>query len=467
MSKQANAGSLILGRKAFLGSKSKETNEKSVLREQPCNDYTESHSMPGFCQQCGHSEASHENSQKQMKQEKPKVITSGGVSRIASADSLKAKLDPKFYILEVNMQGYYLTEAEPFELPKKVYGSAHDRSQRILKTYGSRGNKSMGVMCSGRPGTGKTVLSKLTANLACKAGMPVIIIRQGFFGPPMSSFLEHLPNRCLMFVDEIEKVYESDEARNWLLSVLDGTVISSHLWLSTCNDPNIGMAFESRPGRIRYHYKFDNMEPELIAGMIGENIRNAVMRKAVLETAEKIHNLTPDILFSIIEECLIHNEKPSEFMEFLNVDTSIPEAFGMKGFVRIYKMTPRNIHTLEKMAETGNEAEKRFADYVTRYSFGDAVENFSEKFAQMFEKSLVPVESYWVHNPISFDRMGKLELDMSFDLDKERITIEWDAEDIRKTEFRNGAITIHGPEKGEIVYLRPTRLGGRKGMMAI
>ena len=437
------------------------------MREQPCNDYYEDSSRPGHCGECGHAEKSHEKNQKNMRQNKPKVITSGGVSRIASADSLKNRLDPGFYILEMNLQGYYLTAADQFELPKKVYGSSHERAKRIIKTYASRGNKSMGVMCSGRPGTGKTILSKVTANIAADAGMPVIIIRQGYFGPPMSSFLESLPNKCLMFVDEIEKVYDSEEARHWLLSVLDGTVNSCHLWLSTCNDPDIGEAFESRPGRIRYHYRFEDMEPELVSGMISENIRNAAMRKAVMEVAEKIQNLTPDVLFSIIEECLIHNEEPSKFMSFLNVDTSMPSYFKAKGFLNSYVMTPHNRMRLDAMHESEDRQEKQFAHYAKENSLAGAIRDYHGKFSDRFKKTLIQIDNPWSDNPVLFDKQGNLYIDEYFEIEGKKVSVQWKPEQIKKSEFRHGAIIVHGPEKGDVLHFTPTKFSRQKGMMSI
>jgi DNA replication protein DnaC len=451
--------------------KQKDWPEKlSKMRQSPCRDYYESDSRPGYCGECGHPENAHkEQSEKEnrMKNNRPKVITSGEVSRIASADSLMDSLKAGFYVLEMNMQGFYLTRAESFAMPKKVYGNAHERAQRILKTYTGRGDKSMGVMCSGRPGTGKTILSKLTANMAHEMGMPIIIVRQGYFGPPMSAFLESLPNKCLMFIDEIEKVYDSTEARHWLLSVLDGTVNSSHLWLATCNDPHIGEAFESRPGRIRYHYRFQDMDDEVVQGMINEAIKSKTMRKAVIEMASKIHNLTPDMLCAIIEECLIHNELPSSFIEFLNVDTSIPDSFSMKGFIHSYRMTAKNEAIIEQMLASGSDDEKRFANYATRNGLVSALDNYGYHHATRLEKSLVEISSYWIRDPISFDNANRIELEMRLEVNKTNIAVNWSADEIKRTEFKNGSITIYGPGKGEVVYLKPTRFGREKGIMAL
>jgi DNA replication protein DnaC len=402
-----------------------------------------------------------------MKRTKPRVITSGDVSRIASADSLKDSLDSGFYILEVNMQGYYLTKADPFTLPKKVYGNAFQRAERILKTYTGRGTKSMGVMCSGRPGTGKTILSKVTANMAHKMGMPVIIIRQGYFGPPISSFLESLPNQCLMFIDEIEKVYDSTEARNWLLSVLDGTVNSSHLWLSTCNNPDIGEAFESRPGRIRYHYRFENMDDSLIEGMICESIKNKGMQKSVLEMARKIQNLTPDILYSMIEECLIHNEKPEQFLEFLNVDTSLPSNFSIKGRVKMYVKCPHNIQVIEEMRNSGDQTLMNFAKYTDSNSLMYTLNDFSGRFNSKFRKSLVEFSSPWEREPIEFDQLGNPFIDFRVDIDKTSHRIEWESHEIQKIEFKNGQITVYGPERGDVIVLTPFKLSGKKPSICI
>ncbi len=109
-----------------------EEQEVSTMSHRPCRDYTADSERPGYCSECGHSEKAHQEIEATIKmKDRPKVITSNGVSRIAHADSLRLNLEVGFYVLEMNMQGYYLTRANPFELPKKVYGSAHGRAQRI------------------------------------------------------------------------------------------------------------------------------------------------------------------------------------------------------------------------------------------------------------------------------------------------------------------------------------------------
>lgn len=447
----------------------KEIAEKSKLREAPCNDYFEDSKRPGFCENCGHSEKSHETKTMETKRNRPRVITSGDTSRIASADSLKDNLDVGFYILEMNMQGYYLTKSERFTLPKKVYGNSHDRAQRIIKTYLSRKNKSMGVMCSGRPGTGKTILSKVTANLASDNGLPVIIIRQGFFGPSMSAFLEALPNKCLMFIDEIEKVYDSEEARHWLLSVLDGTVNSSHLWLSTCNNPSIGEAFHSRPGRIRYHYRFEDMDEEVIRGMIWENIKNKAMREAVWDMALKIQNLTPDVLFSIIEECLIHNEVPKDFIDFLNVDTSLPSNFEVRGAIYLYQMCPHNEAIIEEYEKSEDPSKRQFGSNVRKRGFSGACNDWGEKFLSQagLKKSLTEIKMPWCSDPISFNNLGEIEIEIHPRFGSESMRVDLDAKDIQSTEFKNGTISVYGKRKGEWLQFKPVKYLGRETFMAI
>lgn len=447
----------------------KETTEKSKLRESPCFDYFEDAKRPEFCEYCGHSEKSHKAKAMETKRNRPRVITSGDTSRIASADSLKDNLDVGFYILEMNMQGYYLTRSERFALPKKVYGNAHERAQRIVKTYLSRENKSMGVMCSGRPGTGKTILSKVAANLASDRGLPIIIIRQGFFGPSMSAFLEALPNKCLMFIDEIEKVYDSEEARHWLLSVLDGTVNSSHLWLSTCNNPNIGDAFHSRPGRIRYHYRFEDMDEEVIRGMIWENIKNKAMRQAVWDMALKIQNLTPDVLFSIIEECLIHNEVPKDFMDFLNVDTSLPSNFEVRGSLYTYQMCPHNNRVIEEYEKSEDQAKRQLAASVRSYGFGRICNDYGEEHLSQtdLKKSLTEIRMPWSSDPISFNNLGEIEIEIHPRFGVESMRIDLDAKDIQSTEFKNGTISVYGKKKGEYLKFKPVKYVGRETFMAI
>ena len=439
--------------------KKMEKRKTRVQADSPCEFYSEDGDDPGFCLNCGHPQKSHEASIKTGS--RARVISSGKLSRIVMADNISEKLNGGFYVLHQNMSGFYLEAADKFDLPKKIYGTTKDRATRILKTYRAREGKSMGVMCSGKPGTGKTVLSKLAASMAVGDGMPVIIIRQPFSGPQMSSFLEELPSKCMMFVDEIEKVYDNEASRHWLLSVLDGTVLSKHLWMTTCNNPDIGEAFQNRPGRIRYHYRFEGMEIDLIRGMITENVKNIKLRKLVYDSAIKIPELTPDVLYAIIEEANIHGEDPREFLDFLNVDSSLPTTYMAEGLIYMSVASEADIDNFIKNSGVDEYAAKRFLGYIESNGIRSALLEWKQ-FEKYFRRELVEVETDWEYNPIQFDELNRISVEMGLypkglpisKQYKAKVHTEWRSDEIASVKMEGRVMVIK--KKGSKEYIRLT-----------
>lgn len=251
------------------------------------------------------------------------TIQSGNRTQLTGAIAINKLLENKFYDIGVDpMTGYYLEHRPSFVMPSKIYGDCSDFVKRVLKTF-SQLNKGMSVLLSGPKGCGKTMTAK---KLCLQADMPVICVSSAHCNEAFKTFLTNIPNPCVVFIDEFEKVYEDDEQRNYMLSLLDGSTDNKHLFVLTSNSENIGEYFSNRPGRVRYHKHFEEFSSEALHEMVDDKVKNARLNKALHKYVEESGSISPDVMSCVIEECLIHNETPDKFKDIINV-RSIDESY--------------------------------------------------------------------------------------------------------------------------------------------
>jgi hypothetical protein len=310
------------------------------LAELPCGVFNEGQEFTGVCQNCGHSQEAHEFGH--IENNGIQVTTDGQTSKLVEIYQTTPQLVPGLYVLRSSMSGLYLRHMKPFEIPPKVYGDCSKFSQRVLKTF-SLLDRGMGVLLSGEKGTGKSMTAKIMAQQAMMKGIPVIIIDQPFAGTNVISFLDELPNRCMFFIDEWEKIYAKESNRTFFLGVLDGTCRSRHLWVMTTNTEKVGEFFISRPGRIRYHKKYEGLPEGYIRGIVSDHIQDPDLRDAVIRVAQGIYNISPDVLMAIIEETVLHKESPEKFMNFFNVSPESPSYDVEVTFSHVSVNVPREI----------------------------------------------------------------------------------------------------------------------------
>ena len=85
---------------------------------------------------------------------------------------------------------------------------------------------------------------------------------------------------CVVVLDEFEKMFKKNEddggmtPQESLLSVLDGTKSLSHnLYLLSVNDIfALDENLISRPGRIRYHFRYENVSESAIKEYCKDNL---------------------------------------------------------------------------------------------------------------------------------------------------------------------------------------------------
>lgn len=100
--------------------------------------------------------------------------------------------------------------------------------------------------------------------------------------------------------------------------MIDGVYNSKRkLYILTTNRLSVDENLLGRPGRIRYIKEFTNLSTRAINDVIDDNLRDTSMKNEVLKLVDTLEISTIDILKSIIDECNIMGEVPSDMV--LNV----------------------------------------------------------------------------------------------------------------------------------------------------
>lgn len=239
---------------------------------------------------------------------------------------MKNTLPVGVYTIKVPMMGpVYLEKIkENFNLDYKIYGKSPQLFvDRVLKSFeNTQGN--LGILLDGIKGTGKTVTSEMMCNaFAEKHNMPVILITQRF----PYEFLANIQQDVVVFIDEFEKVFSSEEDgyrkdhSGELLTIMDGALKSKHrrLFLFTTNTKDINDNLLSRPGRLRYIKEYGSLDVETIKEVVTDLLEDKTLEADVIEFIMGLSIITIDIVKSVIEEVNIHKESPSVFKSFFNV----------------------------------------------------------------------------------------------------------------------------------------------------
>lgn len=233
---------------------------------------------------------------------------------------------------------YYLKVGSMFDLPKKLYGDAGKRSERILRTYEDR-DGTTGVLLTGLKGSGKSLTVKLTAVKALEKGFPVILVNAPHCGTAFNAFIASIDQPCVLLFDEFEKVYD-DKAQQALLTLLDGVYSTKKLFMMTVNESwRINGYMNNRPGRMYYNIEYKGLTPEFIREYCEDTLteQNKSQIDKIILYSSMFGEFNFDMLKAICEELNRYNEKFSELLDILNIrhDGSSPQyalsAFKMNG----------------------------------------------------------------------------------------------------------------------------------------
>lgn len=227
------------------------------------------------------------------------------------------KLPVGVYILKYDQrEGFYLVRKEDFKLPKKIYG---DQSivDRWVKSLKNNTSKNLGILLTGLKGSGKTI----TAQKFCiDVQLPVILISEDFNGPEFLDFMSNVKlGKCVVFIDEYEKIYNKDENQFDLLSLMDGTFETQLIFLLTVNSYKINDYLVNRLGRIKYVKQYSDLEMETVNEVIDDMLIDKTLVNSIYEFFEKVNIRTFDILINLIKEMNLFGQDAIECGKHLNL----------------------------------------------------------------------------------------------------------------------------------------------------
>lgn len=249
-----------------------------------------------------------------------------------SVSSLKTLPNKVYKTVFSKMRGTFLKETEIKIEHGKIYGNSQNIADHIVQAFELNDNsKNLGVLLSGGRGLGKTLTTRLVIE-KFKEKYPIILVSE--FTPDLPDFLSNLKN-CIILMDEFEKFMsgnangsdnEEDQTKQeTILSVLDGnTGCAGNLFLLTVNklykvDENL----KSRPGRIRYHYRYESENAEVVRNYCKDNLERKDIIEDVVRTLGVAKYVSLDIITSFVDELnKFPTLTPLEVMEFFNIESS-------------------------------------------------------------------------------------------------------------------------------------------------
>lgn len=239
------------------------------------------------------------------------------------------KLPNKTYVMSEDTRGYFLKETDSLTIPSKLYGEKSEVKEEIIKVFESRStqSKNTGVMLSGDQGTGKTVFIKDLAVSLLKKDYPVIIVNQCFSDEDFNETISKIKQPCVIIFDEFEKVYSREkdddhkDPQASLLTLLDGTYQSNHLFIFACNNSNqVNDYFYNRPSRIYFDIQFSGLCEEDIKEYCDDHLVNMCYLDDFYKLHKVIRSFTFDILVEMVNYSNLLNKSPLEGLNWLNID---------------------------------------------------------------------------------------------------------------------------------------------------
>lgn len=242
-------------------------------------------------------------------------------------NDLLPTIPPGFYSLAVTPKGELVYKRREMpELPAKIYGSADNDCDRIIRTFFSR-KQNTGVLLSGLKGSGKTLQAKLIIHELSKT-IPVIVVDDKIDAAYIKAAVDELVLSCV-FLDEFEKLYPKTEDRDQVgfLSLLDGTSTGKALFVLTVNDMHVNRNLVNRPGRIFYHKSYEYLPYSFITDYLSDNL---VVKDNLTELAGRLFfsDASFDIIQCAVEELNRYPELGMSALQLMNIeDASVRPEF--------------------------------------------------------------------------------------------------------------------------------------------
>ena len=234
------------------------------------------------------------------------------------------------YSLSFNPKiGYYLTRQSNFKLPSKIYGANNTNKDIIVKAFDDNVGRCTGVVLECYQGTGKSLTATQVCDHYSKQNVPVILIQEEYYGGLFENFLASIKEKCVVLVDEFEKLYKEPESIASLLRVLDGGIKTHKLWLLTANEnvlaDNKYQFLNNRPSRIRYTFTYKTLDPVVIRNYAEDNLINKDYVDIILTESSKFTVFTMDILQALVSEINAYTGtgNPTQTIKYLNTKNGL------------------------------------------------------------------------------------------------------------------------------------------------
>lgn len=251
------------------------------------------------------------------------------------------KLSPAVYSVKVTPQGIYYLERlfNKFDGPDKLYGDVESKTIRVIDSYRTRVT-STGVLFLGEKGSGKSLTAKHVCNKMLSDNIPVIVINAPHNSNGFSEFIKSIEQDCVIFIDEFEKLYKSEDendglsasvgdevggnssasSQNKLLSLFDGVFSSKKLFILTANNKHqISSFLLNRPGRVYYLFEYNGLSQEFILEYCEDNLKAKEHIGKILAITSMFKSFTFDMLQGLVEEMNRFNLSPDDALDGLNI----------------------------------------------------------------------------------------------------------------------------------------------------
>lgn len=213
-------------------------------------------------------------------------------------------------------RGFYLVTQPNFELPKKLYGELTKYADRYIYKFEESVN-GLGIHLSGYKGTGKTLLTKY---ISTRLKMPTILISEVYQGTDFNNLMTTIAQEALFIFDEFDKVYNTEEKQNELLTILDGAFSTKKMFILTSNTNTLSPYLTNRPGRIHYHKVFSGLESATVEEVVSELLNDKDKATELIEITKALGHISMDSLISIIEEMNMFKCDVREAIRFMNIN---------------------------------------------------------------------------------------------------------------------------------------------------
>jgi len=204
--------------------------------------------------------------------------------------------------------GCFLEKRPDMKIMEKVYGNHNEKAEKVLKSF-QHSIKNSGVILSGNKGIGKSLFTRILGSKMISNNYPVLIVENNL--PNLSSFIDEIDQEVMVLFDEFEKKFKDNQedmdganSQEELLSLFDGTSTGKKLFVITCNNfYDLNTFFRDRPGRLKYHFRFENPKGEEIREYLNDNINSEYSDELeeIIEFSKKVE-LNFDCLNAICSE---------------------------------------------------------------------------------------------------------------------------------------------------------------------